>query len=357
MANLSSLNTTAEGSRYRDKALAILGTKGGVGKTTANANFADALARFGLRVLICDLDANAGVSSLLDANDGTNQRSIAQLLQVPDTVTHDDFSRVAVRPADWQPTAELPWWRGGQLLPGGLIDILPAPDNGLATIIEQRGQEAERKLFDVLTNSEISDEYDVILVDAAGNEGGAFYMALYACRNVLWPLKPEDLDLRGWTRTIQLTIKFAGNNQSYPIEAIGAFLSLVGRFREHSDTIELADEWLTENYGEGIPLLRPPIVHRTVVPASSSRKIPASRYTRNVSNLDQIKDAAATAAYSRVALNIVAKVAPEKFDGILDAFEQLTEDELPERVSQVMLSSLLQDPAVGELAEDPPKKR
>lgn len=350
MTTFSDLATAEPGSDYRDVAVATICTKGGVSKTTTTAQIADGLARYGLRVLAIDLDANAGLSVIMNGVDETDSRSTGQFIE--GTKTLDE---VVVVPENWQPTAEVPWHYGGQLLPGGSVSLLPAPDNeGLARVTDQRGQDSEMRLFERLSEARLRDRYDAVLIDAPGSEGGPIYLALYAARFLLFPLRPESIDQRGWARTINLAFRFARRNPNFPTDPIGAFVTMQGRTTEHREVAAFGADWVRTAYNGVIPLLHPSIVSRAVIPEAVARMIPVARYERTRSSIERDKDAAIAAIYSKFALNVVARIAPERFDSIIEALELL---EVPDRVAEVLLNDDLTNPdLVLAYSEDIPKK-
>ena len=67
--------TAAEPAR-KPRVVALLNQKGGVGKTTSTVNLGAALARYGQRVLLIDLDPQSNLSLHFGVESGSEQRTI-----------------------------------------------------------------------------------------------------------------------------------------------------------------------------------------------------------------------------------------------------------------------------------------
>lgn len=143
--------------------VAIASQKGGVGKTTSAVNLAAALARQGYRVLLADMDAQAGATrNLIDAY-GPRGRVVYNVLLGTCRITDAIMSTPA----------------GFDLLPSDLelagIDAelagKPNPDGRLALAI-----------------GDLGDRYSVVLVDCPGWIGQAMLNGLTAADFVIVPI-------------------------------------------------------------------------------------------------------------------------------------------------------------------------
>jgi chromosome partitioning protein len=287
----------------------VLCGKGGVGKSTLLMQIADFAARFGLRVVIVDLDANGAVSAMTGTIVPDGYASVREVLDgaMP-------ASQVVRVPEKWQPISDRSFALGGVLLPGGCVHILPAPQNGLEDSTGKTGTEAETRLLVALAESGFGENYDLILVDAPGTEGPAFYLGLNACRNVLFPLQPETLGIRGFIRTIEAAIRFS---KIRPINALGGVATMVRNKKEHKDTIADTKDWLHDQFGDAITLFDPPLADRAIVADAVPMMVPVSRM---ITRSGKYADVAA--GYGRITLSTIAQiVSPERLDVIFDALE------------------------------------
>jgi cellulose biosynthesis protein BcsQ len=114
--------------------------KGGGGKTTFARLLADALARFGLNVLVLDMDSQGNASLAFDRTVTLSQTGVSKLgnqpIMEPDVLTIVEVLAsgapgvlsAAVSRAGWEYDLDEPFHRGGPLFPGriGSIGVVPA---------------------------------------------------------------------------------------------------------------------------------------------------------------------------------------------------------------------------------------
>ncbi len=145
------------------KTLAIANQKGGVGKTTTAVNLAAALARMGKRVLVIDLDAQAGASVWLTGNRATDGLGIYQVLG------HRDEIRPHVVSTKFN------------------IDVVPS-NAAMARIDVELNQEVNRdqRLARALTKAKKT--YDYALIDCPPGLGLAAINAFCAADAVVVPV-------------------------------------------------------------------------------------------------------------------------------------------------------------------------
>ncbi len=160
--------------------LAMCNQKGGVGKTTSTINLGAALAEYGRRVLLVDLDPQGALAVGLGVNPLSLDRTVYNLLMERDVTVDDVVLETSVP--------------GMDLLPSN-IDLSAAE----VQLINEVGREQtlQRALAPVL------DDYDVVLVDCQPSLGLLTVNALTAAHGVIIPLECEFFALRGVALLIQ----------------------------------------------------------------------------------------------------------------------------------------------------------
>ena len=172
------------------KLYAITNQKGGVGKSTTCACLGAALTELGKRVLVVDLDPQAGLTTSLGQDPGAFERTIYNALidnEVPikEIITETKVSNLSFLPAN--------------------LDLAGAEGE----LIGEIGW--DRTLRDVL--SPIVKDYDFIFIDCPPSLGVLTTNALMAAKRVIVPVQSEYLALRGLRQlnTIISKVKKKGN--------------------------------------------------------------------------------------------------------------------------------------------------
>ncbi len=154
--------------------LAMCNQKGGVGKTTSTINLGAALAEYGRRVLLVDLDPQGALSAGLGIAAHELERTIYDLMLSPNTPMTD------------------------VLMPTGIegVDLIPANIDlaaGEVQLINEVGREhtLSRALRHVL------HAYDYVLIDCQPSLGLLTVNALACAHGVIIPLAAEYFSLRG----------------------------------------------------------------------------------------------------------------------------------------------------------------
>jgi cellulose biosynthesis protein BcsQ len=155
---------------------------GGVGKTTTAATLAVTHARAGLDVLAIDMDTQNGSLTYLfgpdyDRGDPEADNLVRHLVGRPrgsfDDLTHEVEAGVDLVPSH-------------NMLEDLHEFLLNEKDQA-----ERLGESYSmyRQLQRVLTDANVRDRYDVVIVDTAGKAGPILYNALVAVRNVVIPFE------------------------------------------------------------------------------------------------------------------------------------------------------------------------
>lgn len=155
--------------------IAMSNQKGGVGKTTTSVNVAAALAGYGRKVLVVDLDPQGALTAHfgIDAKPGEIQTIYeamkGKVADPHDIIVHTDVPNLDLMPAN--------------------ID-LSAAEIELVTEVAR-----EQILANVLRH--VSNEYDVIIIDCQPSLGILTVNALTAAHGVLIPMATDFFALRG----------------------------------------------------------------------------------------------------------------------------------------------------------------
>jgi chromosome partitioning protein len=153
--------------------IALCNQKGGVGKTTTSINLGATLAEYGRRVLAVDFDPQGALSAGLGVPTH-DVPTIYELLLGSNTAASD----VIV------PTAT----------PG--LDVIPANIDLSAAEVHLVNEVAREQILARVLR-QVSDKYDVILIDCQPSLGLLTINALTAAHGVLIPLECEYFALRG----------------------------------------------------------------------------------------------------------------------------------------------------------------
>jgi chromosome partitioning protein len=177
--------------------IAMCNQKGGVGKTTTTINLAAALAEYGRKVLVVDFDPQGALSVNLDA-DYQDATTIYELMMTPGL-----DAKAAIQTTDVENLDIIP----------ANIDLSAAEMN----LVTEMGR--ERVLQGIL--NQVTDDYDVVLIDCQPSLGLLTVNALTAAHGVLIPMATEFFALRGVALLIQTIDKVrARTNPSIELDGI-----------------------------------------------------------------------------------------------------------------------------------------
>ena len=177
---------------------AFTNQKGGVGKTTTVVNLASAMADWGHRTLVVDMDPQCNATTSLGLDSRTLDRSIYDVL-----LGH--FS-----PLDAVCTT--PW-------PG--LDVLPSTAGLAGITIELHAEPARQRAAHLYNVLSLIDGYDYVLVDSPPSLGVLTVNALVACHGVVVPVQCEYLALEGLTQlTHTISLVQRGLNRGLSLRGV-----------------------------------------------------------------------------------------------------------------------------------------
>ncbi len=182
------------------RTIAVLNQKGGVGKTTSAANIAAALATFGKRVVVIDMDPQAHLTIHMGLEPELLKGGTYNVL-IQDSRFEDDV--MLVRPNLW-------------ILPANIH--LVGAESELVSVVGR-----EIILREALER--VQDEFDYCLIDCAPSLGLLTLNALAAAQEVLIPLQPHFLALQGFGKLLQ-TVELVNKRINPSLKVTGILLCM-----------------------------------------------------------------------------------------------------------------------------------
>lgn len=154
--------------------IALCNQKGGVGKTTTTVNLAAAFAEYGRKVLVVDFDPQGAASASLGVHSEGLDMTVYNLLMNSSVKARDVILSTS--------------FEG--------LDLMPANIDLSAAEVQLVGEVARESAL-ARALRDVSDDYDVILIDCQPSLGLLTVNALVAAHGVLIPLACEFFAMRG----------------------------------------------------------------------------------------------------------------------------------------------------------------
>ncbi len=197
------------------KIISVCNQKGGTGKTTTSVNIAAALASYGVKVLLVDMDPQGNATSGVGVNKNTLKETVYEALL--DRAKPDKTILEEVR---------------------FNLDLMPCNINLTGAEIELVGVlSRESRLRKSL--EKIQDKYEYIFIDSPPSLGLLTLNALVASHSVLIPIQCEFYALEGVSQLLN-TVNLIRENLNQNLEIEGVVLTMAD-FRTNL-THEVIDE-------------------------------------------------------------------------------------------------------------------
>ena len=284
------------------KKVAVISTKGGVGKTTTAVNLAAIAADAGKRVLLLDLDIQPTLSSYFHL-EAEADGGIFQLVGFNETRHSEIIS--------------------GTSIPN-LHVIKSNDDQGQLNSLLLNAADGRLRLLRLL--EAFKDDYELVVMDTQGARSVTLEMALLAADTAISPIIPELLAAREFRRG---TIALFDELSSY--QYMGIQLPELQVFINRADAVTTDARLITENLhstfdgDSGIRVLDTSVPNLASYRRAASHSMPAHR----------IETRKPSGRKAPSALETMTALAIEVFPEWADDFQQLT----PEKVSSLFDAS------------------
>lgn len=244
--------------------IAMCNQKGGVGKTTSTINMGAALADFGRKVLLVDLDPQGALSAGLGISHEELDVTVHNLLV-------DNSSSIF-----------------DAILPSGVdnLDLVPANIDLSAAEI-QLVNEVGREQALARALRPVMKDYDFIIIDCQPSLGLLTVNALSCADSVMIPVESEYFSLRGLALLMD-TVEKVRDRLNFKLEVLGILVTMFDRRTLHAREVM---ERLVEAFGDKV---FDSVITRTVrFPETSVAGEPISTWAPKSSGAIQYRNLAA----------------------------------------------------------------
>lgn len=243
--------------------IAMCNQKGGVGKTTSTINMGAALAEFGRKVLLVDLDPQGALSAGLGISHEELDVTVHNLLV-------DNSSSIF-----------------DAILPSGVenLDLVPANIDLSAAEI-QLVNEVGREQALARALRPVMKDYDFIIIDCQPSLGLLTVNALSCADSVMIPVESEYFSLRGLALLMD-TVEKVRDRLNFKLEVLGILVTMFDRRTLHAREVM---ERLIEVFGDTV---FDTVITRTVrFPETSVAGEPITRWAPKSPGADQYRNLA-----------------------------------------------------------------
>lgn len=218
------------------KIIAVVNQKGGVGKTTTTLNLGYALAERGKKVLLIDFDPQSSLTVCMGYDDtDAIPCTIANLMQ--NVMEDNDI------PEDHQYI----YHHIGK--DGNVLDFIPCSMELSAIDVSLVNAVCRESVLKSIL-SELSCDYDYIIIDCSPSLGMLTINALVAAQSVIVPVTPEYLSAKGLEILLKNIVRVKRKiNPALELEGI-----LFTMYKDRMRLTQTVDEIVSQTYGNTVPI-------------------------------------------------------------------------------------------------------
>ena len=243
--------------------LAMCNQKGGVGKTTSTINMGAALAEFGRKVLLVDLDPQGALSAGLGIPHEDLDLTVYNLIIDSDTDVRDAIHHTSV--------------------PG--LDLVPANIDLSAAEIQLVNEVGREQALGRALRP-VRRDYDFIIIDCQPSLGLLTVNALTIAQGVIIPMECEYFSLRGLALLTD-TVGKVRDRLNFDLEVLGILVTMFDRRTLHAREVM---ERLIEVFGDTV---FDTVITRTVrFPETSVAGEPITQWAPKSPGADQYRNLA-----------------------------------------------------------------
>lgn len=226
--------------KKRQRVIALMNQKGGVGKTTTTVNLAAALAELGRTALVVDLDPQAHATLHLGVDPGELTGSVYDLLLDP--------------PGDHSTLVR-------QIRPG--LGLLPS-ETDLAAIDTELADQPDRQTRLTRGLAALGTDHEFVLLDCPPSLGVLTINALVAASEVVIPMQAHFLALQGLGKLLE-TVGLVASRANASLRVTGVVLCAFDTQTTHSqEVVADLEQFLEAQRGLACPwasarICQPPI--------------------------------------------------------------------------------------------------
>jgi len=229
-----------------DNVTVVLMRKGGAGKTTITLLLADALARFGLSVLVVDMDpqgnSSIGLGREVQLIERGRTRIGNRIVKVPAEATVSEViesgepgvadEAITLASSEWSYDPGEPFTRGGPLFPGapGLIGLIPCYKKLESDAHTWTPKDMERLAGTLLFPAQPggvapNQRWDVVLIDTPPGGSLISVQAARAAHHALFVSQPEKFGAKAIPETMELVEDIRHHYRHEHLKVMGLVLN------------------------------------------------------------------------------------------------------------------------------------